>query len=372
MSRNRRTASPLPRCAFVALFSALALAHPLVAQDPYPDPDEVGLVMRVHTETVTPRLSEDKDAGFGELLMYIRYSRQLLEHLTDPFDRAPPPEEHPESVEAAPPAILDYTIYVKDDRMRVDMGSSSLLARLAPDGSVAEWGVLDPGSGRVVQSDYFDEAVRERSTEPYDPAGGTGDNVELKVAEDPAPTGETDEILGHVAREYQYSYELHIYPLGRRPAGPDRGTVWIQVETTGTAWVAEEGPYVGNPDAASVFRVFVQSHPSKVATLADRGLLLAVSESSTISLVGADEPVMLGFEALETSSSFEVTSIDLQPVDDALLAGFEQGKQACDCSCAAFEELKQLQEEDPNAMGKAMCSAECAMRWATECTGGGR
>lgn len=362
MGRTWRTAWYMPRCAFVAVAAALGLAHPLAAQELYPDPDKVGLVMQIHTETVTPRLSEDKDAGFGEFLKAIRYSLFVLEQLTPDA-----PQREPD-VEAAPPAILDYTIYVKDERMRVDMGSSSLLARLAPDGSVSEWGVLDPGSGRVVQSDYFDEAVRERSTEPYDPAGGTGDNVELKVAEDPAPTGETDEILGHIAREYQYSYELHIYPLdGARPGGAGGPAVWIEVSTRGTAWVAEEGPYVGNPDAASVFRVFVQSHPSKVATLADRGLLLAVTESSTIRVVGADEPVMLGFEALETSSSFEVTSIDLRPVDDALLAGFEQGKQACDCSCAGFEELKQLQESDPNAMGKAMCSAECAMKWALEC-----
>lgn len=359
----------LSRYTVLRLAAALGLVisfvpvHAAAAQDPYPDLDDIGLVMNIHTQEVAPALSSEAlEATSATIRPVATTMVWLIDRLGGADVLESIKDDKDDMLDDLSPhtSAMDYTIYVKNERMRVDMGNSSLLARLDPTGSVLEFGVLDPKSGQLVRSDLYDEAVRLGSTDPYDPDGGTGENVWLVHDEDPAPTGETKEILGYVAHQYKYVYNLSI----DTEVDYEDWNVMIHVRTEGEMWIAEEGSYIGNPDVASVFRVFVlQSYPSAVAQLADRGLLLAGSEKSWIAPgIDQDYDTTLAFKALEAFSSFEVTSIGLQPVDDALLAGFEQERQACDCSCAAFERVKEISDDD-NVMGTAACMQKCMPKW---------
>lgn len=357
-----------------ALFLAAASVpfHAAAAQSPYPDPDDVGLIMRVHMESVAPDLSATSKRDFIDAIKGpVAIISSVIHLLTGVEDAHEALAEVEGLDKPGSRTSSDLLIRVKDDRMRVDMGTSGLLARLDTlDRSVLEWGVLDPGSGRVVDSELFDAAVRERSSAPYDAMGGGGDNVTVLEDGDPVRTDELAQIAGHTARRYDFTHKVLIAPLGTDQTPYPT----VQVERSSQAWIAESGPYVNDPDASAVSREFTRSLPPELARLATRGLLLGADDESTITTaLWVSGSSTAGGGSLEASSSFRVTHLSREVVDDALLAGFEQDEQACDCSCGAFEQLKDLSESDRNAMGKAMCAKECMGKWMRSCInmGGG-
>lgn len=341
---------------------------PAQAQDPYPDLDDIGLVMHVHMESVAPHLGHDSGNDLVELASRSPLLSDIL--TSSMFFSTENLEEEDEEGESMvdllnpSPSERDLLIRVKDARMRVDMGTSGLLARLDTlDRSVLEWGVLDPGSGRVVDSQLFDAAVREGSSAPYDAVGSGGD-VQVLETRGPTQTDEFAQIAGHTARRYDFGQEINVFPLGTDgSANPV-----VRIERSSRAWIAETGPYVNDPDASAASRQFTRGMPPELARLASGGLLLGADDESTITVGMATIDGASG-GSLEASSSFRVTRLSREVVDDALLAGFEQDEQACDCSCDGYRELMSLTEEDPNAMGKAMCAMDCASKWRTnQCT----
>lgn len=355
---SRQTAFRL--AAALGLVAAFVPVHAAVAQDPYPDLDDIGLVMHVHTETVSPNLGETSGKLLGAMLDPIGGLLLFVVHEVAGAEARDEFAQGLGDVANPIPSEQDLVIRVKDDRMRVDMGTSSLLARLDEDRSVLEWGVLDPGSGRVVDSDLFDVAVRERSSAPYEVIGGDGGNVHVAETRGPIPTDEFEQIAGHTARRYDFGHIIDVYPLGTDGEFYPR----VNMVRYSRAWIAEDGPYVNDPDAAAVSRELTRTMPPELAQLTARGLLLGANDSTTITVAAAKDAhgwAMAG--SLEASSSFRVTHLSREVVDDALLAGFEQDKQECDCGCAAFEQLKELSESDPNMMGKAMCAQKCMPKW---------
>lgn len=347
--------------AALGLAAAVVPVHAAAAQDPYPDLDDIGLVMHVHTETVAPNVAAQSEPLFVDVGVDVILLVGEIAGLAKAEDVALILRD----IKEGTPSSSDLVVRVKDDRMRVDMGTSALLARLDTlDRSVLEWGVLDPGSGRVVDSDLFDVAVRERSSAPYDVMAGGGDNVTVLEDGDPIRTDELAQIAGHTARRYDFTHEILITPLGT----DEFPYPVVRMERSSRAWIAESGPYVNDPDAAAVSREFTRTLPPELARLVTRGLLLGADDESTITTALAISDYSTGGGgSLEASSSFRVTHLSREVVDDALLAGFEQDEQACDCSCAAFEQLKELSESDPNAMGKAVCAQRCMSKWVPAC-----
>jgi hypothetical protein len=334
---------------------------PAQAQDAYPDLDDIGLVMRVHTKTVEPNMTTTKNpffAGGGPFSILV----DVAARVADLFGRGEDLVDGLDDFMNPNPSSRDLLILIKDDRMRVDMGTSSLLARLDEDGAVLEWGVLDPGSGRVVDSELFDVAVKERSSAPYDGIAGGADNVEVKN-QGPTKTDEIKQIADHTARRYDFSQMVRVFPLGTSGGSYPM----VVMKRSGQVWIAEDGRYVNDPAASAVSHQFIQGMPSELVRLTAQGLVLGADDESTISTGMVDAEGSASGIALDASSPFRVTSISREVVDETLFAGFEQDKQACDCSCSAFEALKKLDENDPNAMGKAMCAQKCTMKWVQQC-----
>lgn len=355
---SRRTVFRL--AAALGLAAAFVPVHAAAAQDPYPDLDDIGLVMHVHTETVAPNVAPQSEPLFEKVGVSVVLLLGEVVNLARATDVALLLRD----IKEGTPSSSDLVIRVKDDRMRVDMGTSALLARLDTlDQSVLEWGVLDPGSGRVVDSDLFDVAVRERSSAPYEAIGGDGGNVDVVENRGPTRTDVFEQIAGHTARRYDFGEEIDVYPLGTD------GEVYprVKMERSSQAWIAEDGPYVNDPDAAAVSRELTRTLPPALVQLTAGGLLLGANDSTTITVGVTDAEGWGRGGSLEASSSFRVTHLSREVVDDALLAGFEQDEQACDCSCAAFEQLKELSESDPNAMGKAVCAQRCMSKWVPAC-----
>lgn len=344
--------------AALGLVTAFVPVPAAVAQDPYPDLDDIGLVMHVHTVTVAPNLPEESEPPLSAIKDPIFTLLVIVDDIAGE-DAARDLVQELKDLREPTPSESDLVIRVKDDRMRVDIGTSALLARLDTlDRSVLEWGVLDPGSGRVVDSDLFDLAVRERSSAPYEVIGGDGSNVHETKTLGPFRTDEFEQIAGHTARRYDFAHGIEVYPLGTD--GPAK----VVMHRNSWAWIAEDGPYVNDPDAAAVSREFTRTLPPELVQVAAGGLLLGANDTTTIVVQGIiDGEPQARTAALEASSSFRVTHLSREVVDDELLAGFEQDKQECDCSCAAFEELQTLSESDPNVMGKAVCAKKCMPKW---------
>lgn len=345
----------LRSAAALILAAASSPILPAQAQDPYPDLDDIGLVMRVHTESVAPHLDEAGWNMMNAMLdpLYMLYN--AIHGVTD-ADEATVLGHFGEPS----PSEQDLLIRVKDDRMRVDIGTSALLARLDTlDRSVLEFGVLDPASGRVIDSDLFDKAVREHSGAPYDAMAGGGDNVTVLEAGDPIRTDELAQIAGHTARRYDFTHRVVITPLGT----DETPYPTVHMERSIQAWIAEHGPYVSDPDAAVVSGQFTEGMPPELVQLTARGLVLGADDEVTITTAfWISGSSTAGGGSLEASSSFRVTSISREVVDDALLAGFEQERQACDCSCAAFERVKEISDDD-NVLGTADCMQKCMPKW---------
>lgn len=362
MNRTKIRSWTAFRVVLVACAAVFGMAGSAAAQDTGAEAVNSGVVVKIHGVSVTSGL------GASEAAEPLRHFFALLVELARPLIDAAGAGEGASDILAGmgddftpQRSDMDYVITSKGNRMRVDMGGSSLLAALTSDGSVAEWAVLDPASGRVIGSDMFDAAVvgGEAGYNPYGLVPGVVEILPVTII----PSGETREIQGFIAHSHDYEYSVHLYPAGKGENVP-----MIIVLTKGQAWIAEDSPDV-NRDVATVFRAWAQSfgNQGQGATLAKRGLLLAASDTLT---VRAGLNMSAGKEVVRGFSSFEVTEISRQPVDDELLSGFEKAEKPCDCSCAGAKKLqaigklsKEEQEKHPEAMTLAMCMPKCVSSW---------
>lgn len=356
------TRSGTKRLSGRALLLLTAIGLPCLADDATAQDFEVGpgLVVEFATSSTAPGLSEGMQQGLNQAFALI--ARLLVPPgydglLDDAMEDLGPPQT----------VSQDVTAYIKGARIRVDIGANSLLGRLAPDGSVSEWAVLDRASGQVMQSTVFDRAVRERSGAEYEAFGEDAQVRPMGVT-----TGnEVRTILGHPARKYTFTREV-ILPTEME--GQDGRRLGASVMSTTDVWVATEGPYTEDAGIVQFFRVFGSELNMVPAGSPGSGLpagavILETHEEAIIKLgsVGGTQ------ETLATaSSSAVIRSISRRDLDDAMFDGFERGQQGCDCSCSAFKELqaisklpKQEQQNHPRAMKLAMCGAQCGGAWAS-------
>jgi hypothetical protein len=346
------------------LMAASALgAHPQRAatQDFQVGP---GLVIEMETSTTAPGLTQNVQQGLNSALMAIAVlvPQENVGDWNAAMDEIGPPET----------VKQDVTVYIKGARIRVDIGANSLLGRLAPDGSVSEWAVLDPASGRVMDSDFFDRAIRAGSTDEYEAFGGDADVTSMGVT----ASNEFRNIQGHEARKYTFG-EMVVLDTGME--GESGTPLGVAVSSKTDAWVATDGPYTEDAGIVQFFRVFgrelglMPEQSNSDDGLPPAAIVLEAHEQAFISIgtAGMGEPLATA------SSSTVVKSITRQELDDEMFSGFETGEKECDCSCDAFKELqaigdlpKEQQQNHPKAMALSMCAPKCAMKWAMQCSGG--
>lgn len=291
------------------------------------------------------------------------------------------------------------TIYITPDAFVMNSGGQMIVWMPAPrgGGSARMW-YGSPGAGLTpVDLNYINAFV--------------GDQARHSGI-DPRPLpGETRTIAGHSARGYSYDYAMSLgmdgwAGMGAATGGAagGAGAVSAQNVVEGETWIAR-----GLPEAEQVsafFRKFADSFDGGMmggqigvmADLADLGVPLETSETLRTYLLsqvpGSDERQLV----MESVSTSRVTDISMTTLTEEELYGpgglpldvaaNEQGagpaaatpgapgapgapgsgravsiEQPCDCSCTAFEELQDLDEDDPEAMRKAMCAQQCMARW---------
>lgn len=295
----------------------------------------------------------------------------------------------------------DYTIFIRPDVFRMDADGQALVWIPASGGGRAAMYVSNPETGGM---EYLDLSWANQ---------GFGSAAEHSGV-DPAPTGQTRQILGHTAHHYTYTYSMDVGifgPMGAPPSSTDDAALpSARNEVTGELWVAPDMPQAA--EISAFYANFASSfgggmlggQTGVMADLAALGVPLAGGETLETYLLsglpGTEERTLV----MESVSSFEVTEVservltdeemfgDLlvdgelpEPPADGVAAGGESAapgapsgtagsgsggpvRQECDCSCKGFEELQNMDENDPDAMAKAMCARQCMMQWAT-CVG---
>jgi hypothetical protein len=349
--------------ASVLLAASVLGAHPrgAAAQDFEVGP---GLVIEIETSTTAPGLSANVQQGINSALMAIAVlvPQENVGDWNAAMEELGPPET----------ITQDVTVYIKGARIRVDIGANSLLGRLAPDGSVSEWAVLDPASGQVMDSDFFDRAVRAGSADEYEAFGGDADVTSMGVT----ASNEFRNIQGHEARKYTIGESVVLATDMEEESGTPLG---VALSSTTDAWVATDGPYTEDAGIVQFFRVFgrelnlMPEQSNSDDGLPPSAIVLETHERAYISIGAAG----MGEPLATASSSTVVKSITRQELDDELFSGFERGEEECDCSCDAFKELqaigklpKEEQQNHPKAMALSMCAPKCGMQWAMQCSGG--
>jgi len=353
----------------VVLASALVAALGLGAQtrDVAAQDFEVGpgLVIEIETSTTAPKLSQSLEQGLNSALALIVnfVPPGNVEDWNTAMEELGPPE----TVEQ------DVTVYIKGARIRVDIGANSLLGQLAPDGSVSEWAVLDPASGRILDSDFFDAAVRG-SADPYAAFGGDVELPQRSVSR----KDETREMQGHTVRKFVVSDGV---VLSTGLEGEGGAPLGVQVRSETDAWVATSGPYTEDAGIVQFFRVFgrdlglMPEQSGSDEHLPTGAIVLEAHERADIAL---GVPGGTGEFLATATSSTVVKSISRQELDGQLFSAFEAEEKECKCSCEEFEELQAIgrlpkaeQQNEPRAMFLSMCAPKCGVRWAMNCGSGG-
>lgn len=281
-----------------------------------------------------------------------------------------------------PPEVMSasYTLSVAGGRARLDVGGHSLLTKLSEDGAFGDFQALDPGTGRMMDSETFGatggwSGLAEAAGSP-ELAALVGHLVSIRThGEGPEYQG-TDEFGAYEADRYSYEYWMS----GGLPL-PDGTETGVAIQVWGLARVAAVGPYASDPE---VLGLFDQLGPRLVprslegfedaAELADLGIPLTTEEIVTIWAYRAVPiPGDIGGDAvklLTSSHATEITDIRRETIDSAIFAALDEEKQACDCSCAGWEELKRFgqlsreeQERYPRLLAMVSCSRECMNRW---------
>jgi hypothetical protein len=284
-------------------------------------------------------------------------------------------------------SVQNATLYFTDLRMRMDAGDSTMIIRLAADGSGLDMVFLE--RGKLLMVVPLDQI--RRGGPGLDPGllGGGASELNLHTSCPPGTTcpqagisvrrlGGTRELLGHSTQHYL----LQVYAsTPERAAGATLPV--LNMSRNLHAWVATDGLAAGviqafyRNQAAAFGRV--EGNPRLVtaltaisAVVADLGFPLLSSQADTI-LVTSSTDIGLVPIILQASTD-SILSFSTEPLDPGLfeVAGVPPpgGAATCDCSCAGYAEFQALtkrkQDElrrDPEAMRKVMCGRECLTKW---------
>jgi len=263
---------------------------------------------------------------------------------------------------------MDYVVYIRPEEFRLEAQGFTMLWR------AGEMWYTDPRTGALTAIDL---------------------NVANSAAQDrihhdgmivtPMPGAQTKGVSGHLTRGYDYSYTIGVGAESQAAA---------TVEVTGEAWIASRLPereqiatfYQNFASAFGDQQSMMGGQTAGMARLAEIGVPLETTDTASVYMMTIDEngePFPL--RVRKTVSTTTVTNIstvplsELQeeveaeppPVDleeppaETQVPGGQppDEPEPCDCSCTAFEELQDLDEDDPDAMAKAMCAQKCMAKW---------
>lgn len=272
-----------------------------------------------------------------------------------------------------------YTLHIADEKVRMDFAGQSMLGTVGTDGSFGHWNVLDPATGRLIEFDFGDRS-----------GGGIGamfGSTELANLVEPIGRFRTyssypelvyadESLVGHSASLYNYKYGV-----SGGLALPNGTETGLAIEVRGMAHYANSGPYMTDANVVTVLdnlsRLMLFSHleaPDELAMLRHIGMLLMVDEVVTIwayrsvpvpgDIDGGRVKILWGQVIVE------ITDARSAQIPTSLFAALEEDQQACDCSCAGWEEVKRFSEDsreeleqNPRLMAMAACSMECMSQW---------
>lgn len=267
---------------------------------------------------------------------------------------------------------MDYVIHIRPDEFRLKAQGFTMVWRSG------KMSYTDPRTGSLTPIDL--NMVNSNVAE------GRIDHSGMEVT--PMAGAQTKGVSGHLTRGYDYNYQMDM-PL---PGGMGLGSMGdgaAQVEVIGEAWIAR-----GLPEAeqiATFYRNFASAFGDQnsmmggqtagMAKLAEIGVPLKTTETSSVYVMMPQENGDLApLRVLQTVATTTVTDISTVPLSEVeeeapppdleeppaqtqVPGGQPPEPEPCDCSCDAFLALQDLDENDPEAMGKAMCARQCMAKW---------
>lgn len=294
-----------------------------------------------------------------------------------------------------------YTIYIEPDLFMLQSAGFNMIWQPARAGRDATMWYTDPSTGQLTP---LPKTLTEVDAAVGDQAQHSGADLTPLAGSTPR------ELLGYTAYGYRYSYTMDLDMGGFGVGASNQGMPGsVQNVVEGEAWIA---PDVPDADKITAFyRNFAASFGNQggmmggqtgvMASLTELGVPLETSETIRTylisSLPGHDAERTLVVEGTSTSV---VTDIQSRKIEDEELfgpgglppvlaggsaaAGASSGadpqlgapastqdpdskafqvEKPCDCSCDAFEALKTMDDDDPDALGKAVCARKCMAKW---------
>ena len=288
------------------------------------------------------------------------------------------------------------TVYIAPDLFKMESEGQTMYWVPAGPGTPPSMWFQDPSSGQL-------KGVSLGMVDPIFGDAAQHSGLEITPLEGRPPRI----IAGHQAFGYSYSYVMNLGMIPGMPIGPAGGAnspAGAQNVVEGEAWIAPDIPE--GDRVAAFFANFAASfgqggmmggQTSVLADLTENGIPLETEETLRTYLLsqvpGSEERKLM----MESVSKSTVTSISTttitedelfdggpSPLDlsaqeggppaatpDPGAPGFpgdagdnaRRGQVECDCSCDAMRELEDLDEDDPDAMAKAMCAQQCVMQW---------
>jgi hypothetical protein len=285
-------------------------------------------------------------------------------------------------------SVQDATLYYTDLRLRMDVGDTTMIVRLAPDGSGMDFVFLEKGKLlMVVPLDQIAGggggldlgALRGGSGEvvvnPRCPPGNRCSRAGVRLRK----TGETRELLN-------LPTEHHVLELDANLAPPvNVRTPMLSMSKTTHTWIATR------IDTAGVVKAFYRNQAAVMAraegnprlataltavtaVMTDLGIPLLSTGTDSIRVSATDDEELQNVPIFVHTSTDRILSISTDSLSPSLfqVAGVPPPgrKEACDCSCEGFTKFKELTQrkeeelrKDAAAMRKVMCGRECMMAW---------
>jgi hypothetical protein len=301
------------------------------------------------------------------------------------------------------PVTSDYTIFIRENRMAVHAaGLPTMVWRVIP-GSHSEMYFYDPETGEIQSfgggnfENHFGGPLEIINLQDGDREFDERAPFDF-YASGPTLLGPDGERLGYPVHRYEFGHQTTVR-LPMIDGQPMMMTMFAtpMTETYGEVWIARDTPY--NTVVGGFFRNFA-AHvdpgsdgmlgglTGQMARLADLGVPMVTVDTATVTVSIPDtyESVIIeksvtrsvvtdirfghyNVEELEGIFGPEPSSLEGTPDSHAGPEG-GAGGDSCDCSCDAFREFQDLDENDPGAMAKAMCAQQCVSRWIS-CAGPG-